>query len=64
MKRANLLAHLKLQGCYLLREGRKHSLYFNPSNGKISTIPRHREIKNFLSRKICKDLDVLIPEEK
>lgn len=58
MKRRALLKHLKAQGCELFREGSKHSVYWNPANGKTSTVPRHREIKDLLAIKICRDLDI------
>ncbi len=61
MKRQDLIRHLELHGCELLREGGKHSLYFNPSNNQTSAIPRHREINDFLVRKICRDLGVPYP---
>jgi hypothetical protein len=44
-----------------LREGGRHSVYVNRATGKSSAVPRHREINDFLARKICKDLDVLAP---
>jgi len=58
MKRGKLIQHLKKQGIYLLREGKKHSVYYNPKNEKISTIPRHSDVKKFMAQKICKDLDI------
>ena len=58
MKRRILLKHLRQNGCELLREGKKHSVYWNPSNRRISTVPRHTEISDKLARKICKDLGV------
>jgi len=58
MKRKQLISYLSKNGCFLLREGRKHSVYYNPKNNKTSTIPRHREIENFLVRKICRDLGI------
>jgi len=61
MKRHELLRHLKEQGCQLLREGTRHSIYFNPENRKTSTVPRHAEIANKLARKICKDLEIPEP---
>ena len=42
----------------MLREGANHTVFVNASGERVSTIPRHREIKEFLARKICKDLDV------
>jgi len=64
MKRNKLVTYLKKNGCAFLREGGSHSLYRNISSGKISTIPRHPDIKENLCRKICKDLgiqDILRP---
>lgn len=58
MKRLDLLRHLEANGCRLLREGGNHTVYLNPDKHKVSAIPRHREINDFLARKICKDLDV------
>ena len=61
MKRVDLIRHLESQGCRLLREGANHSVYVNPVTQKTSTVPRHREIDEFLSRKICRDLQVAVP---
>ena len=58
MKRRKLIRHLENNGCKLLREGRKHTVYYNTLNYKTSTIPRHTEIAEPLARKICKDLEV------
>lgn len=58
MKRLDLIRHLEQHGCALLREGAKHSVYVNRAKRKSSTVPRHREINDFLGRKICKDLEV------
>jgi hypothetical protein len=58
MKRTDLVRHLEAQGCYLLREGAKHSVFVNPANNQTSAVPRHREINEFLARKICRDLGV------
>jgi predicted RNA binding protein YcfA (HicA-like mRNA interferase family) len=58
MKRKELIKHLFVCGCRFLREGSKHSVYFNPQNRKTSTVPRHNEINDFLAKKICKDLDI------
>ena len=61
MKRRALIRHLRRHGCELLREGRRHSIYWNPSNGKVSAVPRHTEIVDKLAVKICKDLGVPKP---
>lgn len=62
MKRTDLLRHLLGQGCELLREGGRHSVFINRRAGKSSTVPRHREINDFLVKKICKDLEIQQPE--
>lgn len=64
MKRAKLIKHLTKYGCYLIREGGNHSIYFNPISQKISTVPRHKEVKQFIVEKICKDLEIQTPTGK
>jgi predicted RNA binding protein YcfA (HicA-like mRNA interferase family) len=61
VKRVDLIRHLETQGCRLLREGGSHSVYFNPEKRRVSTVPRHREVNDFLARKICRDLQVTEP---
>lgn len=61
MKRIDLIRHLESHGCRLLREGASHTLYVHAASGRVSALPRHREIKDFLARKICRDLDVPAP---
>lgn len=61
MKRHPLLKYLKEHDCEFLREGAKHDIYWNTSNGKTSTVPRHIEIADILARKICKDLAIPPP---
>ena len=58
MKRRTLLKYPEEQNCSLIREGKKHSVYFNPKNNRTSTVPRHNEINDFLVRKICRDLGI------
>ena len=58
MKRVDLLRHLERHGCEFLREGGSHTVYVNRSARKASTVPRHREINDFLARKICRDLEI------
>jgi mRNA interferase HicA len=62
MKRRDLTGHLIRQGCVLHREGSKHSVFFNPENGHLATISRHREIEIILARKICRQLDISLPK--
>ena len=61
MKRTDLIRHLESHGCRMLREGAAHTVYVNPTNRKVSTVPRHREINEFLARKICRDLETPDP---
>ena len=61
MKRVDLIRHLESHGCRLLREGGSHSVYVNPAARRTSTVPRHREVDDFLARKICRDLEVPLP---
>jgi mRNA interferase HicA len=62
VKRRDLIKHLEKHGCAMVREGANHTVYKNLKNGNITAIPRHREIKNILCRKICvKDLEIEIP---
>ncbi len=58
MKRRALLKHLRQHGCELLREGSRHSIYWNPACRRTTSVPRHREIVDKLAIKICKDLDI------
>jgi predicted RNA binding protein YcfA (HicA-like mRNA interferase family) len=58
VKRIDLIRHLESHGCQLLREGGSHSVFVNRFTRKSSTVPRHREIDDFLARKICKDLEI------
>jgi len=61
LKRRALVQHLEAHGCQLLREGGNHSVYVNRAKGKASTVPRHRDINEFLARKICRDLEIPAP---
>ncbi len=61
MNRRKLLRHLEAHGCRKLREGRRHTVYFNPQTKKVSTVPRHRWVNEYLARKICRDLEVPEP---
>lgn len=61
MNRRDLERHLEAQGCRPLREGRRHTVWVNPQTRSISTVPRHREISEFLARKICRDLGIAEP---
>ncbi|MBI1740212.1 MAG: type II toxin-antitoxin system HicA family toxin [Acidobacteriales bacterium] len=61
MKRVDLIRHPETHGCQLLREGAKHSVYYNPAAQRTTTVPRHREVKNLTAVRICKQLSVPDP---
>jgi predicted RNase H-like HicB family nuclease len=52
MKRRELIKHITIHGAFLLREGRKHSIYQKGKPRK--ELPRHTEIVDELARKIVK----------
>jgi mRNA interferase HicA len=56
MKRRDLVAELERIGCVLLRHGAKHDIYHQPKTGKSEPVPRHREVNEFLAKKILKSL--------
>ena len=64
MKRRDFIKHLLKNGCIFLREGAKHSVFFNPLMKKSSTVPPHTEIDNFLAKKICRDPGIGSPKIK
>jgi mRNA interferase HicA len=61
MKRTRLVKHLTGKNCELLREGAKHSWWWNPKTGKRSAVPRHTELSDLLAKKICDDLGIEKP---
>ena len=62
MKRRKFIQHLEAHGCYLYREGGKHTLYYNPTNKQVASIPRHKEISEFTAYAICQALRVPRPK--
>jgi predicted RNA binding protein YcfA (HicA-like mRNA interferase family) len=64
MKRKDLIKYLLKSGCIFVREGARHSVFFNPLLKKSSTVPRHTEIDDFLAKKICRDLGIESPKRK
>jgi mRNA interferase HicA len=61
VKRDDLIRHLEQHGCELFRESGRHSVYVNRRSRKSATVPRHREINEFLARKICIELAIPLP---
>jgi mRNA interferase HicA len=64
MKRIDLIRHLERHGCEFFREGGNHTVYVNRAAQRSSSVPRHREVNDFLVRKICRDLQVPEPTGK
>jgi len=56
MKRKELIKYLEKNGAFLLREGRRHTIY--QKDRYRTQIPRHNEIVDELADKICKDLEI------
>ncbi|MBS1861476.1 MAG: type II toxin-antitoxin system HicA family toxin [Actinobacteria bacterium] len=61
MKRRDLERHLRAHGCSVDREGAEHSWWAAKGGKPRTAIPRHREIRHPLTRKICRDLGVPPP---
>lgn len=61
MSKADLVRHLKANGCALLRQS-KHEIWFNSKNRQTSPVPRHNTIDRFLVKKICRELGVPNPK--
>ncbi|MFC2130177.1 type II toxin-antitoxin system HicA family toxin [Bacteroidota bacterium] len=59
-----MIKFLILHGCLLEREGKKHTVFYNPKSNESSTIPRHNEINTYTARGICKDLQIPVIEIK
>ena len=60
MKLVDLEKHLRKNRCAKKREGGNHTVWENKESKKITAVPRHREIKDLLAKKICKQLDIPI----
>lgn len=45
MKLADLERHLREHGCALYRQGGSHAIWWKPSTRKLTSVPRHREVK-------------------
>jgi len=56
MKRRDLIRKLEEMGCVLVRHGRSHDWYTNPTARKSQPVPRHNEIHEGLARSIIKKL--------
>jgi predicted RNA binding protein YcfA (HicA-like mRNA interferase family) len=61
MKLRDLERYMREHGCEFFREGGSHTIWRNPQNRKIASVPRHREIKDGTARVICKQLEIPRP---
>jgi predicted RNA binding protein YcfA (HicA-like mRNA interferase family) len=52
VKRAELVSYFKKNGFYLLREGKRHSIYTNGE--KTIPIKRHKTLDRITANEICK----------
>ena len=56
MKRLDLIKVIEASGCVLVRHGGRHDWYRNPVTGVSQPVPRHREVKEPLARRIIRML--------
>ena len=56
MKRVDLIRAIEELGCELVRHGAKHHWYRNALTGVSQAVPRHREIKELLAKRILRML--------
>jgi predicted RNA binding protein YcfA (HicA-like mRNA interferase family) len=56
MKRVDLIKVIEASGCVLVRHGGRHDWYRNPVTGVSQPVPRHREVKEPLARRIIRML--------
>jgi len=52
VKRRDLIKYFEGDGFYLLREGKKHSIYTN--NEKVIPVKRHRLFDRITANELCK----------
>ena len=58
MKYSELYRKLKRHECLLLHHGKRHDIWFNPHNGKRTSVPRHgtQEVPKGTLDTICREL--------
>jgi len=64
MKRKDFVKYLNKHNCVLLKHGSKHDKFINLDSGTKTMLPRHKELKTFLCRAICKQLEIPMVEKK
>ena len=63
MKLKDVIRHLEERHCVFMGQGGNHTIYKNVETGKMTSIPRHRDVKENLVKKICDDLGVGGPQK-
>ncbi len=59
MKTSELLKLLTKNGCYLIRNGSRHDIWFSPITNKQFAVPRHKtELKIKTLKNIMKDAGI------
>jgi len=56
VKRRDLIKHFEENGFYLLREGRKHSIFTNGI--KVVPVKRKRELDRITANELCKQAGI------
>jgi predicted RNA binding protein YcfA (HicA-like mRNA interferase family) len=56
MKQIDLIRIITQNGAVFVRHGSNHDWYMNPNTKTSEAVPRHREIKEQLAKKIIKRL--------
>ncbi len=64
MKRLDLIRAIEASGCVLVRHGGRHDWYRNPVTGVSQPVPRHREVKEPLARRIIRMLTAESKEQR
>jgi len=64
MKRGDLIKAIEASGCVLVRHGGRHDWYRNPVTGVSQPVPRHREVKEPLARRIIRMLTEKSKEQR
>jgi mRNA interferase HicA len=57
VKRRDLVRYLEKNGFYLLREGRKHSIYTN--GNKVIPVKRHKHFDRITANELCKQAAIV-----
>lgn len=59
MKISELLKILKKNGCYFVRHGKNHDIWFSSASNKQFSVPRHKdEVKTGTLKSIMRDAGV------